>query len=239
MKWLCAAGSDVPAAGGTIRDLSGVCPSGDPAPADGRSCPADGAAEQARRASSGSSASTRTSRSVPCAAATATSTPTPPPSWAAGRRRTRTRRPLHREVAFAASALGASGLPERKLEHRFLRRRHADAAAGRRPGSRAARRRRALGPGRRRGGHHRGEPGFGHAGNRCSSSRTPGSPVSPSGCSPPCRTCSRCWTAPTAQPGSAGRGVGAGGRPEGQPGPDLRHAGGVAWRTGRPRCGRR
>ena len=54
-----------------------------------------------------------------------------------------------------------------------------------------------LGAGRRRRGHHRGQPGVGRPRRRCARCARPGSPGSRSACSRPRRTCSRCWTAGT------------------------------------------
>ena len=87
---------------------------------------------------------------------------------------------------------------------------------------------RRLGPAARRRGDHRGQPGFRHARVPAAAGRrrvhpglvrhAVGRAARPEGPRPH----------PHAQPRARGGAVGAGRRPRGQPGPDLRHAGGVA-----------
>ena len=143
------------------------------------------------------------------------------------------------QAAYAATAAAEVRLARRVLGDadvsggdRLLRRRHADPAAARptwRAAARRARRARAA-PGRR--GHDRGQPRQRRRASRCATARGRLHPGVASACSRRCRTC---WPRSTARTTRSGcrrsSQLGARGRLRGrQPGPDLRHAGGVAGR---------
>ena len=216
---------------GTLVAMPGVLPDGEPVPADG-SLPADRHRARSARAAS---ASTCTCRSAPAAAATATSTPTPPAELGGGASREAYADTVLAELALAARVLGDS--PPPRVDTVFVGGGTPDPAARRRPGPHPRRHRPHLGAGRRRRGDHRGQPGVGRPRPRCRRCGRPASPGSRWACSPPRRTCWRCWTAGT-PPGRAA--AAAAGGPRGrvrarQPGPDLRHAGGDAPRTSPPR----
>ena len=202
-------------------------PPGDPAPADGRL--PEQALAQLGEQPFGLYVHVPFCRS---GAATATSTPTPPRSSGPARpgRRTPSRRSRR------------SGWPAGCSATSTCRSRRSSSAAGRptllppgRPRRGAGRRRRGVRAGRRRRGHHRGQPRL-------------GDPVGPRGAprgrlQPDLlrhavggrRTCWPRWTAPTTRCGCPAvvEWARAAGLRAGQPGPDLRHAGGVAadWET--------
>ena len=129
-------------------------PDGVPAPADGALPSLPGASSAATR-----SGSTCTCRSVRRAAATATSPRTRPRSW--GRASPRPRTPTPR--CWSSGWPGTCWRPRAAGGNRVLRRRYADAAAGRAPRLGAARDRRPVRAGAGRGGDHRGQPGVRHA----------------------------------------------------------------------------
>ena len=139
--------------------MPSVLPLGDPAPSDGL------LPGQARTgAEHVPSGCTCTSRSAPSAAATATSTPTRPPSWAAARRRTPTPAPPCRKWTSPPRPDGTPGLPDRPLSTVFF----GGGTPTLLPAEDLARILAAaiarVGPGARRRGHHRSQPGLRHAG---------------------------------------------------------------------------
>ncbi len=133
------------------------------------------------------------------------------------------------EVEFAATVLQDSGLPDRPLSTVFFGGGTPTLLPGGGPGADPDCRHRGVGPGARRRGDHRGEPGFRHA-------RSPSQLLADAGFTRVSfgmqsavphvlKVLDRTHT-PSRVP--AGGAVGAGGRARREPGPDLRDAGRIA-----------
>ena len=154
-------------AAGTLDGMPGALPDGEPVPADG-SLPA--AALRGRRRGA-ASASTCTCRSAPAAAATATSTPTPPTELGGGASRAAYADTVLAELALAARVLGGAAPP---VDTVFF----GGGTPTLLPPDDLARildgDRQDVRPGRRRRGHHRGQPRVGRRRRRCGALRAAG-----------------------------------------------------------------
>ena len=217
---------------GTLVDMPGALPDGEPVPVDGvaaRHRPARGRRARLRRVRA------RAVLRQPLRLLRLQHVHGRP-SWAAGRAARR-----YADTVLAELALAAPGARRRPPPGST----RSSSAAARRPcsppttwpgSSTASTGTWGLAPGRR--GDHRGQPGVGRPGSRCRRCGAPASPGSRWACSRPRRTCWRSWTAGTRRAGpppAATRGPRGRVRAR-QPGPDLRHAGGDAPRTSPPRC---